>query len=403
MRLIAALILATSLGSTAAAEAIDLSKIGTFSLISLNASNQANSVIQTRQEEELLPNRTFLARHGSKLRLLGQGKPLTVIASVNGSEETIDSFMYKFDISGLMVVKDGLIRAEKYQYGNQPASKGVIQSCTKSFMSTALGVATAERKISLEDKASKWVPELADTPFGNVSLQNIMDMTSGVGVPGSVAGYFDIYKETDPNAVFNLFKSYKKVAEPGTVYSYLDQCYYVASAVLQRAVGEPIQSYINKNIWEPAGMKYDGYFRATAAGQVDGHGGLAITLSDMARFALFIIDSFRGHGGPKVPRGWFESIAKGSTAKGIRAPGAIDVVPNFGYQTGWWIPPRGSKKVYALGNDGTFTALGTYDQAIYVIPGLNATIVLQSAYPVHSGLLFYYGQEFATAVALALK
>ena len=39
-------------------------------------------------------------------------------------------------------------------------------------------------------------------------------------------------------------------------------------------------------IWEPPGMQYDGYMRAIAADQVDGHGGLAITPGDMARFAL---------------------------------------------------------------------------------------------------------------------
>jgi len=382
---------------------VDYTKIGTFSLTSLNSTNPANSAIRTRHEEELLfANRTVQVRHGSKLRQLHQGKPIEVSARINGSRESIDSFMAKFGIAGLMVIEHGAVRVEKYLYGNAPVSKDVIQSCTKSFTSTALAVAVAEGKISIDDLASKYVPELVGTPYGQVSLLQISDMTSGVTVPDNVPDYFDIYLESDPEAVFELFRQYKTAAPPGEVYNYLDQNYYVLAVAISRAVGEPIQSYIQRNIWEPAGMEYDGLMRATAAGQVDGHGGLGITLGDMARFALYILDNINGNGGPKVPAGWFHDIAKGSTSTGIRAPGAIDDAPNFGYQTGWWTLPRGADK-YQLGDDLAFTALGTYDQAIYVIPGLNTTIAMQSSFPVHYPELFYYGQEFATAVALALK
>ncbi|KAJ5941543.1 beta-lactamase/transpeptidase-like protein [Penicillium verrucosum] len=399
----------TSLPSTSASAKpttipyVDYTRIGTFNLTSLDSTNPANSAIRTRHEEELLvANRTIQLRHGSKLRQLHQGKLIEVSADVNGSLESIDSFMAKFGMAGLIVVQHGTIRVEKYLYGNSPASKNVIQSCTKSFTSTALAVAMAAGKISTNDLASKYVPELVGSPYENVSLLQISDMVSGVTVPDDVPDYFDIYLESDPEAVFRLFKQYKTAAPPGQVYNYLDQNYYVIAVAVSRAVGEPIESYIQRNIWEPAGMQYDGFMRATAAGQVDGHGGLGITLGDMARFALYILDNINGKGGPKVPAGWFHNIAKGSTSTGIRAPGAIDIIPSFGYQTGWWTLPRGGDK-YQLGDDFAFAALGTYDQAIYVIPGLNATIAMQSSFPVSYPELFYHGQEFATAVALALK
>jgi hypothetical protein len=116
---------------------------------------------------------------------------------------------------------------------------------------------------------------------------------------------------------------------------------------------------------------------------------------------LYILDIINGRGSPKVTKSWFHDIANATTATSVCARGAISVVPNFGYQSGWWIPPRGGK-IYQLVDDQAFTALGTYDQATYVIPGLNATIVYQSSFPVHHGELFYNRQEFATAIALAL-
>lgn len=384
---------------------IDPAAIGTFNLtVTVPSTDPANRAFINRQEEELLPNRTLQARHGSNLRELSKGKPFDARGVVNGSSENIESFMYKFGIAGLMVVKDGAVRAEKYQYGNMPSSRNVVQSCTKSFVSTALGIAIVEGKLKLSDKVSKWVPELKTTPWGDITILNLINMDAGVSASPTSSDYFDIYWSTNPNAVFELFKSYQKFASPGQVFNYQDQNFYVTSVVVSRAVKEPIQDYISRNIWEPAGMKYDGYFRATGAGQVDGHGGLAIALSDMVRFSSFVNDNLKGHGGPKVPEGWFESISKGTTAIGIHGAGNISVVPGFGYQNGWWIPPRSSGKgKYLLGDDGAFAALGTYDSAIYVIPGLNTSIAYQANYPVHTGDLFYYGQEMATAIALQLK
>ena len=150
----------------------------------------------------LFANRTIQLRHGSELRQLHQGKPIDVSASVNGSLESIDSFMAKFGMAGLMVVQHGTIRVEKYLYGNAPASKDIIQSCTKSFTSTALAVAMAEGKISTDDLASKYVSELIGTPYENVSLLEISDMTSGVTVPDDVPDYFDIYMESDLDSRF---------------------------------------------------------------------------------------------------------------------------------------------------------------------------------------------------------
>ncbi|EEU43799.1 uncharacterized protein NECHADRAFT_82956 [Fusarium vanettenii 77-13-4] len=379
--------------------------IGTFNISSLNSSDPRYSAFLTRQEAERLPNRTTQVRHGSGQRKMSIGREIDFTTKANGTEHGIDSFMYHFGISGVMIVKDGAIRLERYQYGNAPSFKNVVQSVTKSFLSMILGVAVKQGKVKMQDRASKYIPELAGFPFGAVSLEALSDMTSGLAEPTGPDApdlFADVYYRTNVDAVLDYTKNFTKVANPGKVFLYADINYYVLSFALQRALGEPIEDMVTRYIWDPAGMKYDGYMRTTAAHQVDGHGGLAITLQDMARFGLFVLDNLNGVGGPKVPRGWFNAIAVGSTSTGVRAPGAIAVVPASGYQTGWWTMPRGGKK-YQIGDDDGFAALGTYDQAIYVIPKMNMTVVLQSSFPVHYPDLFYYGQQFVTSASLALK
>ncbi|KAI5195617.1 hypothetical protein AUEXF2481DRAFT_6989 [Aureobasidium subglaciale EXF-2481] len=382
---------------------VDTNQIRTFRLTALNSTDPANSAIITRHEDEILPNGTVQVRHGSGSRILPSGTPLNVSAQVNGSLVSIDSFMHNMGLGGMMVVKDGVIRLKKYKLGNQKQSRNSIQSCTKSFTSTAFGIAVKQGKINIHDLAGKWIPELANTPYGMVSLDSIMDMTAGVAAPANATDYFEVYKESNPKAVLDLFKTYERVASPGAVYNYMDQNYAVTAIALQRAIGETLQDFVTRHIWTPAEMQYDGYMRTTAAHQVDGHGGLAITLGDMSRFGLFVLDNIQGRGGPAVPSGWFEAIASANSSTGIRAPGNITEVPGFGYQTGWWTLPRGSVGTYALGDDEAFAALGMYGQAIYVIPKLNASVVLQSYYPIQYEEVFYFGQQFVTEIALALR
>jgi hypothetical protein len=67
-------------------------------------------------------------------------------------------------------------------------------------------------------------------------------------------------------------------------------------------------------------MKYDGYMRATAAGQVDRHCKLGITLVNMTHLALVILDNINDQSGPQVPPGWFTDISKASMSTGFRSP-----------------------------------------------------------------------------------
>ncbi|KAL5621165.1 hypothetical protein FOBRF1_004411 [Fusarium oxysporum] len=177
------------------------SDIGTFNLSSLNASGARNSAIITRQEAELLPNRSRQLRYGSYLRKLAKEKDIYLTTRANGTEHDITSFLYHFGISG------------------------------------------------------KWIPELAKSPWGPVHIRNLIEMTSGVEEPNSTHNpdlFNDVYPRTDPDAVTKWFKTFDKVAEPGKVFNYYSSNYYVASLSLTQDIGEPLQDWVTKNIMEPS-------------------------------------------------------------------------------------------------------------------------------------------------------
>jgi hypothetical protein len=74
----------------------------------------------------------------------------------------LDDFLARQRVTGLLLIKDGEILVERYQYDRKPADRFVSHSMAKSIVSIAIGMALAEGKIaSLDDAVSKYVPKLA--------------------------------------------------------------------------------------------------------------------------------------------------------------------------------------------------------------------------------------------------
>ncbi|KAM5343994.1 hypothetical protein ACJ41O_012531 [Fusarium nematophilum] len=387
-------------------------KIGAFQLSSLDPSGPAYTPLLYRLREETFPGRTTQIRHGSYLRRFTKGPPLDLgLIPTDSSHADLENVMRQYGLTGCAVVQNGGIRLEEYRHGNMPASRNDVQSVTKSIMSTVLGIAHHEGKLSVEDTVGVHVEELRGTAWADVPLLALVNMSAGVvevsdelrpaDIPSPMYAT-ELYPRCDPNAVIDWLRTFRKVAEPWEEFHYYNPNYYVLSLSISRATHGPLEDYLSRHIWEPAGMQYDAYMRTTGAGQVDGHGGLSVTLTDMARFGCFILDAFKSEGqGSAVPAGWFQGISEAKGSTGSRAAGANDIIPNFGYETGWWTPARGSDGGL-LRENNVFAALGMYGQAIYVVPKLEAVIAIQSGYPEHSWDLFARNIEFATTIVKAL-
>jgi hypothetical protein len=94
--------------------------------------------------------------------------------------ETLVSFVEKLSIAGLIIIQHGVVLAKKYRYGNISSSfRDMSQSCTKFFISTALNITIAEGKVSIHDTTQQRTPELNATPWGNVTLRDIINMGTG--------------------------------------------------------------------------------------------------------------------------------------------------------------------------------------------------------------------------------
>ena len=74
--------------------------------------------------------------------------------------------MKAYNVSGVMVLKDGKILLERYGLGRKPEDRWISFSVTKSFTSTLVGAAIQDGKIkSLDDPVTHYIPQLAGSAY----------------------------------------------------------------------------------------------------------------------------------------------------------------------------------------------------------------------------------------------
>jgi CubicO group peptidase (beta-lactamase class C family) len=111
---------------------------------------------------------------------------------------TIDDFLARERVTGLLLIKDGQILVERYQYDRTASNRFLSHSMAKSIVSLAVGIALAEKKISsLDDTVATYVPKLAGSPYGETTLRNNLKMSSGVP-------FNEVYDGKDDLSRFNI-------------------------------------------------------------------------------------------------------------------------------------------------------------------------------------------------------
>src|SRR5690554_12626 len=140
----------------------------------------------------------------------------------------IDAFMESQRASALMIVHDGKIRFERYGLDFGPEGRWTSFSVAKSVTSTLVGAAIKDGHIrSIEDKVSDYIPDLQGSAYDNVTIRQLLTMTSGVrwnedyADPQSDVAMFNNHEpEPGVDATVSYMRQLPAEAEPGSKWVY---------------------------------------------------------------------------------------------------------------------------------------------------------------------------------------
>ena len=274
-----------------------------------------------------------------------------------------------------MILQNGRIQFEKYWLTGGENVQWMSMSVAKSFISALVGIAIRDGHINnIEEAISDYVPELKNSPYNNVRIKDVLQMSSG-------ASWNEDYSdpESDINRwakIFALGGSFDEFIQtlsddfkPGTRNRYNSMDTQALGMLVNRATGKTITNYMTEMLWHPMGASNEGYWLLDSEGMEMAFAGLNITARDYAKFGeLYRLDG-KLNGQQIVPKSW---VKDSITPDGPHlTPGdnpLSDYPLGYGYQ--WWVPG---------GDKGEFMAIGIYNQMIYVAPESNMVIVKLSA------------------------
>ncbi len=279
---------------------------------------------------------------------LPQGKPLDIPG--------IDQYMAQQRAAGIVILQDGKVRFERYGLGFDATGRWTSFSVAKSFTSTLVGAAIQDGYIkSLDDKVSQYIPGLRGSAYDDVSVRQLLTMSSGVKWnedyedPNSdVARFNNATPEPGMDATVSYMRKLPRAHPAGEVWHYNTGETNLIGVLVSSATKKPLSEYLQEKIWQPAGMEAPGTWLLGASGHEIAGCCIQAATRDYARFGLFVLAGGNASGKQIVPPDWFAQAT--IKQKDIGEPGH-----GYGYQ--WW--------TY---DDGSVAAQGIFGQGIFIDP-----------------------------------
>jgi CubicO group peptidase (beta-lactamase class C family) len=281
-----------------------------------------------------------------------------------GKKVTFGEFLTATQTNAFLVVRDGKITYEKYLNGKTESTVLPSYSVAKTMTSLVIGQLIDEGVLRESDTFVSILPTFkAGTSFDKVTIKDLLDMNSGIGVsdnyPSGPSGWgvaiAQMYATTDMNFFINNNRKMRE--EPGTFPEYRSVNTQMLGLIIQEVTGNKLADEFSDRIWKLVGADYD------ATWNVDKVGGhekafccFNATARDYARVGVALMDDRSGVASPA----W---TARLSTS-------VVTLDYGWGYGAQMWHPYPGINLM-----------LGLHGQYIYQDKANNTVIVKLSDMP----------------------
>jgi hypothetical protein len=250
-----------------------------------------------------------------------QGISSAAIADfVISAEKTINS------LHSFMLVRHGCVVAEGWWHPWRPETPHMLFSLSKSFTSTAVGLAVAEGRLTVEDPVLSFFP--ADVPkkvsdnLAAMKVSHLLSMSTGHD------------QDTTERALrarnpFKAFLSLEVEHAPGTHFVYNSAASYMLAAIVQMLTGQTLVEYLRPRLFEPLGI-VGAAWESHPNGVNFGGWGLNIKTEDIARFGQLYLNKGQWNGHRILSESWVEAATSKQVSNGDDPDS--DWSQGYGYQ-----------------------------------------------------------------------
>ena len=282
----------------------------------------------------------------------------------NGKDVPFDDWLADHKTVAFLVIRRDTILYERYFKGYDEAHVHPSFSMAKSVVSMLIGTAIADGLIrDVQQPITDFIPELKANGFDAVTIEHVLQMTSGIDFKESYVNPFGtVAKFYYGRQLTKYTLDLKLKHTPGTKWEYVSGDTQLLGLLLERALRakgdeRTLTQYLSDRIWSPLGMEHASSWSIDHKGDGIEKAFCCINAParDFAKLGSLYLKNGQWRGQQLVPQAWVETSTKAVTTNG----GA-----SF-YRYQWWLPS----------SDGDFHAEGILGQFIYVDPARELVII----------------------------
>jgi CubicO group peptidase (beta-lactamase class C family) len=274
-----------------------------------------------------------------------------LLSFVEAADKDIDS------LHSFMLVRHGQVVAEGWWAPYDAETPHALYSLSKSFTSTAVGLAIAEGKLNLDGVVFKFFPDDAPAePSANLKSMRVSDL-----LRMSTGNQTEPPRSRD-DVWTKAFLNHPVPFKPGTHFLYNTSATYMLSAIVQQATGMTLLDYLRPRLFDPLGIA-NPTWETSPQGISAGGYGLSVRTEDIARFGQLYLQKGQWQGRQLLPAAWVEAATARQTSNGSSPTSDWD--QGYGYQ--FW-----------RCRHGAYRGDGAFGQFCIVLPDEDAVVAITS-------------------------
>ncbi len=290
----------------------------------------------------------------------------------------------------IVVLHQGAIVYERYFGVMKPSQPHLCMSVTKSLVGLLAQMLVAEGLLDDSAPVVGHVPELKATAWGDASLRQVMDMTTGIDYGENYADpNAHVWQHLRAGGLFpsppgysgaasyrDFLQTLHKAGEHGRAFSYKTVNTDVLAWVLQRCTGQSLGELISQRLWSRLGVEHDAYLHIDREGTEFAGGGFNCTLRDLAHVGEMLRCGGQFNGQQIVSPAVVQDIQRGAKPAQF-APAGYTTLPGWSYRNMWWVSHN---------EHGAYMARGVHGQGLYVDPLAQMVIARFASHPLAANM-----------------
>lgn len=248
------------------------------------------------------------------------------VTTTDDEKKPLADYVNDSTVNGAIVLHRGQIVFEAYPR-MRPEDKHLYMSVSKGHAATAIAILEDRELIDVNKTVATYLPSLQESGWANVSVQDVLDMASGIGcLEGEEGAYSNPercyyqyeaslgwLRATDAtmDSPFEYMATLESHRPAGEAFEYTSPNTFILGWLAESISGRPYADLVSTEIWQKMGAESDGIIVAPRRGVPIASGGISSTLRDMARFGLLFTPSGRKDLQPVISDAYLEKIQNG--------------------------------------------------------------------------------------------